>query len=344
MKKYLALLLIAITIGACRQEAGVAENTFSEVKGSTMGTYYRVVYNSSVDYQSAIDSLLIDINLQVSTYDTSSLISQFNQGTELTIDKNQPKHFSINLAKAREIHQKTDGFFDPTVMPLVYYWGFAKNKKAVEEADPEKIKTLVAYVGLEKVKTTKLESGEEVYTKSNPNVQLDFSAIAKGYAVDQVGLLLENVGIKNYLVEIGGETVTKGTNPQGKTWTIGIVEPTKSANPNSDHNALVQIGNKGMATSGNYQNFYEVKGKKYGHTINPKTGYSAMSNILSASVVADDCMTADGYATGFMAMGVEKALEIANALPGIEAFFIYSENGEIKVKYTDGMKDLIIKM
>ena len=344
MKNYIVLFLISISFIACRQSTSeTVENAYSEIRGETMGTYYRVVYNSTEDYQISIDSLLIDINKQVNTYDPTSSISQFNEGTELVIEANEPLHFSKNLAMASEINKTTDGFFDPTVMPLVYYWGFGKNKKAVEEVDKKKIETLLSYIGLDKIETSYFKNGKEIYKKSNPNVQLDFSAIAKGYAVDMVGQLLTNNGISNYLVEIGGETVTKGTNQNGNSWTIGIIEPTKQANPNQDHNALVQIGDKAMATSGDYLNFYEVNGKKYGHTLNPKTGYSAMSNILSASVVADNCMKADGYATGFMAMGVEKAFEVASKVPNLEAFFIYDDNGETKVKYTEGMKELIVK-
>lgn len=346
MKNYLALFLITISFVACRQsnsESSVIENAYSEVNGETMGTYYRVVYNSTKNYKSSMDSLLIDINQQVNTYDPKSLISQFNQGETLTIEANEPQHFSENLVMAYKIHQHTNGFFDPTVMPLVYYWGFGKNKKAVEEVDKKKIETLLSYIGLDKIQTIHMKNGSQVYEKKNPNAQLDFSAIAKGYAVDMVGQLLTDNSVSNYLVEIGGETVTKGTNAQGNPWTIGIIEPTKKSNPQQDHNALVQIGNKAMATSGDYLNFYEVNGKRYGHTLNPKTGYSAMSNILSASVVANSCMKADGFATGFMAMGVEKAFEIANSIPDLEAFFIYDDNGKTKVKYTEGMKALIVK-
>ena len=346
MKNYFTLFLISIAFVACRQsssESKVSENAYSEISGETMGTYYRAVYNSTKNYQSSIDRLLIEINQQVNTYDPKSLISQFNQGTELTIEANEPSHFGINLGMARRIHKETNGFFDPTVMPLVYYWGFGKNKKAVEDVDKNKIDTLLSYVGFENIEALYLKSGKSIYTKKNPNTQLDFSAIAKGYAVDKVGELLAKKGIANYLVEIGGETVTKGVNSKGNPWTIGIIEPTKKANPQQDYNALVQIGDKAMATSGDYLIFYEVNGKKYGHTLNPKTGYSAMSNILSASVVAETCMKADGFATGFMAMGVEKAFEVANSIVDLEAFFIYDDNGETKVKYTEGMKALIVE-
>lgn len=344
MKNYIALFLISIAFVACRQSTSeTVDNAYSEITGETMGTYYRVVYNSSENHQAAIDSLLLDINKQVNTYDPTSSISQFNEGVELVVESNEPLHFEKNLTMAREIHKTTDGFFDPTVMPLVYYWGFGKNKKAVEEVDEKKIDTLLSYVGLEKIEVINFKNGKTTYKKSNPKTQLDFSAIAKGYAVDKVGDLLAEKGISNYLVEIGGETVTKGKNAKGNSWTIGIIEPTKEANPQQDHNALVQIGDKAMATSGDYLNFYEVNGKRYGHTLNPKTGYSAMSNILSASVVADNCMKADGYATGFMAMGVEKAFEIASTIPNLEAFFIYDDNGVTKVKHTEGMKDLILK-
>lgn len=342
MKKnyFLLSLVVVVTLFSCGQSE---EKTYSQLHGETMGTTYSVTYSASENYQAAIDQLLLEINSEVSTYEPEAVISIFNKGEELTAKAGRLAHFTTNFEKSKAIYETTEGFFDPTVMPLVYYWGFGSNKKAVEEVDAKKIDTLLTYVGFEKVIVQKNEDGSTTYKKANPHTQLDFSAIAKGYAVDKVAELLSSKGVQDYLVEIGGETVTKGKNAQGKVWTIGINTPTTEASPMSDFEALVQLDGKAIATSGNYRNFYEVDGQKYGHTLDPKTGYSAKSNILSASVVANDCMTADGYATAFMAMGVEKAMATAAKIPGLAVFFIYDDNGEMKEMYSDEMKNMIIR-
>lgn len=346
MKKAILLLAVIImAVQACQNEPPTSDNNdaYTTLQGKTMGTTYSVIYSLGEDYQVAIDSLLKEINAQVNTYDPTSMISQFNDGEELVIWDSMPNHFQLNFSKANAVYDATNGTFDPTVMPLVSYWGFGKNKRPVEHANEDTVKLLLSYVGLNKLSIEYYKRGFAKYIKDNPNTQLDFSAIAKGYAVDQVAELLASKGADNYLVEIGGETVVKGINSNGKVWTLGINTPKEGADPRTDFEAILQLNNKAIATSGNYRNYYEVDGKKYAHTINPKTGYSEMSNLLSASVIMDDCMSADAYATAFMVMGLEKALELATADPAIEAYLIYDENGEMKVKYTDGLETMLLE-
>ncbi|MGB0983557.1 MAG: FAD:protein FMN transferase [Saprospiraceae bacterium] len=349
MKNLLGLLFLVIGFVACQNPKTAETNrgtiSYSKIIGETMGTTYSLTYSSDVNYQSAIDSLLVEINAQVNTYDSSSLISSFNTGEMLEMSSTSAPHFKMNYLAAKDIYEVTGGYFDPTVMPLVYYWGFGKRKIAVENADKNKVKELLSRTGFEKtwMERSKKDTTIYIYKKSLAATQLDFSAIAKGYGVDAVANLLKNNDVENYLVEIGGETVTKGVNALGDVWTLGINTPVENANPNSDFKALIQVSNRAIATSGNYRNYYEVDGKKYAHSINPKTGYPEMSNLLSVSVVMDNCMTADAYATAFMVMGLEKAWTLANERKEIEAYFIYDDNGEMKVKATDGFKELIIK-
>ncbi len=324
-----------------------------------MGTTYNISYvaNKEDQLKAPIDSLLKEINQQVSIYIPESDIVQFNQGKDWTIDEVSPKHFYTIFKKAKTIYQKTNGAFDPTVMPLVRYWGFGKNKKAVEEADAKEIAQLVQLVDFDGIqvhhlKESKVEGpdGEKEFgldylkfEKRNPSTQLDFGAIAKGYAVDAIGQFLIHNQIHNFLIEIGGELVAKGLSQRGTPWVTGISLPEVGASVN-EIVAAILLKDKAVASSGNYRNFYEVKGEKYGHTINPKTGYPEKNELLSVLVVANDCMTADAYATGFMTMGLSAAFSLASAEKEIEAYFIYGdESGGMAIRYTSGMEELIVK-
>jgi thiamine biosynthesis lipoprotein len=335
------LLLLCLT--ACQTTS--ENNIYQTIRGEIFGTTYSVIYHGEGNLQAEIDTLFAEINGQVNTYLPNSLISQFNKSDELAIPDGASLHFETNYFRAKDIYIKTDSLFDPTVMPLVSYWGFGKEKRPVEQADGVKIKEMLTYVGFNKtwMETNKEDKVVDIYKKPDPRMQLDFSALAKGYAVDAIGKLIESKGIDNYMVEIGGETLTKGVNAVGKVWTIGINTPDANADPNSDFEAIIQLNDKAIATSGNYRNFYEVNGKRYAHTINPKTGYSEMNTLLSASVVMNNCMSADAYATGFMAMGLDKAFTLAEKERDIEALFIYDDNGEMKVKFTSGMEKYILE-
>jgi len=232
-----------------------------------------------------------------------------------------------------EVSRHSDGIFDITCAPLINVWGFGFSKK--DSVTPAMIDSLKTFVGYQKVH---LEGNKIV--KEDPRLLLNCSAIAKGYACDVIARLLEKEGVENYMVDIGGEVVMKGVNPNGICWRIGINVPEDdSTNTKNQYDEIVQLCKKGaIATSGNYRNFYIKDGKKYAHTIDPRTGYPAEQNILSATIVAEECITADAYATAFMAMGLEKARQMADSIPGIEYYVIYSdEEGKHQVEYSEGM-------
>ena len=345
MKNILILLFVLFLGSACNSNSSPKQEEdkkhYLKVTGKTMGTYYAVTYNDPQkrNLKSGIDSLLEIINLEVSTYIDSSLISQFNKKAgakeEMIIEDN---HFAQNLRKAREIYQETEGAFDPTVMQLVNYWGFGYSpKRAVEVVDSMRVDSIMEYVGFTKLRIKEIEGRKLSVIKPLSEIQLDFSALAKGYGVDAVGQLLEQHGIMDYLVDIGGEMVARGKNAGGGWWQVGVRTPQKGTN---EIESILSLENQAMATSGNYENFYEVNGRKYGHTINPKSGYPEISSLLSATVLTSDCMTADAYATAFMVMGLDRAFELAAETPELEACFIYgTENGELGVMYTEGLKE-----
>lgn len=304
-----------------------------EIVGETMGTTYSIKYlqNEGRNYKASIDSLLELFNQSLSTYIPTSEISQFNQGT---VFKFELPFFYPVLKRSYEIYKDTDGAFDPTVGPLVNAWGFGP----VDEDMParEEIDSL-----LQLVKFDSLYFDSISVCKLKRNIQLDFSAIAKGYGVDVVVDFLKSKGIVNMMVEIGGEMVCLGRNHEGRLWRIGIDRPSggEGARPLQ---AVVALENKALATSGNYRNYYEKDGKKFSHTIDPKTGYPVEHTLLSASVFAPDCMTADAYATAFMVMGMEGAKNMLEHDKDLEAYLIYSdERGEVKTFISEGMREFI---
>ncbi|MEM6299261.1 MAG: FAD:protein FMN transferase, partial [Bacteroidota bacterium] len=282
------------------------------------------------DFLPQFDSLLKDFNQALSTYIPNSEISTFNRGETDTVYFKLPYFYPV-LVAAREVWQKTDGTFDPTVFPLVQAWGFGPDGKTkdLSDATVDSLKALVDF-GSIKFDDTKV-------WKTKPNVQLDFSAIAKGYAVDILGEYLETQDVGSYVVEVGGEVRCKGKKPSGDVWAIGIEDPTKSAN---DRVPLgrVFLEDRSMATSGNYRNFYVRDGKRYVHTINPRTGYPIEHQLLSASVLTKDCMRSDAYATAFMVMGREQSMALAEKYPSLEAFLVYDDEGYLKTTQTAGLE------
>ncbi len=296
-----------------------------------MGTTYNVKYlmTEPEDYKTSIDSLLEDFNQCLSTYIPDSEISQFNQGV---LHKYQRPYFYEMLTQSKVIHQNTLGAFDPTVMPLVSAWGFGA--ETTELPTPGRVDSILTAVGFENV-----FFDEYAVCKEHQNTQLDFSAIAKGYAVDLVMQFLRREGLENIFVEIGGEISAVGVNEQNKPWAIYIEKPEEQGR---EIQALVTLDNIAVATSGNYRNFYIKDGKKYAHTISPYTGYPVQHSLLSVSVFATDCAKADAYATAFMVLGLEKALEITQADQDLEAYFIYDgAEGQLSTKVTTGLLNSI---
>lgn len=298
----------------------IVEEVYVEGKinlsGQTMGTTYSIVYmdEEGRDFQSSIDSLLLVFNESLSTYIPDSELSRFNASD--TLDYTLPFLLPV-LSKSEEIFQKTSGSFDPTVGPLVNIWGFGPG--GPELKDSADIQQILRLVGFENIAFDSTQMRKKV-----PGIYLDFSAIAKGYGVDVVAEYLTEKGVENYLVEIGGDLVTKGVNDKGELWKLGINRPEEAASA-SDLYSIIALEDKAMATSGNYRNFYVRDSVKISHTIDPATGYPVNHSLLSATVIAKDCMTADAYATAIMVMGKDKAIALDEELDEIEVFLIYDD-------------------
>lgn len=273
---------------------------FITAQGVVWTTDYHITYESNNDLTDSINAVFNAIDASANVYNKSSLVSQFNVDGEVKADST----LSLLLAEAHAVYSQSDGLYDPTVMPLVKAWKNARKEKRT----PSKgyIDSLVTLVGLDKVT---IDGG--VMKASSRGVQLDFSSIAKGLACDEVGRMLERNGVTNYLVEIGGEVVAHGVNDRGTKWRISVDMPTDQAEEVSHASALVlALDGKSVATSGNYRQFAVVDGKRVTHIIDPKTGAAAQSDLLSVSIVAPHCVTADAWATACMAMGTEATREM----------------------------------
>ncbi len=344
------LLSTCLLLLSCGETGKVHRLKYKKISGETMGTTYNITYSDTLDrdLKPSIDELLVAINQEVSTYIDTSIISQFNQSrSDLPLEgnlyasiyqKTKDHHFRHNFGFAKEIYKTTKGAFDPTVMPLVNYWGFGyTEKKAVSDIDSVLIDSLMAMVGFDKIQYRN-SGGVNKLVKTNAGIQLDFSALAKGYGVDEVARLLEKKGVKNFLVEIGGEVVCKGKNKRKEWWTIGINTPEENAKLQDIFSSII-LKNKAMATSGNYRNYYKVGETSYAHTINPNKGFPEKSTLLSVTVLAESCILADAYATAFMVLGLEKSLQLAEEIEDLEAYLIYSgAEGELLSKSTSGME------
>ena len=304
--------------------------------GTTEGTFYQITYESpkGVDYEKEISQVLHDFSASLSTYLPTSLISRINQNDSTAIVDD---YFRTVFSKSAEVNKASDGIFDITIAPIVNLWGFGFTSDE-PEMDPKKIDSLLQYVGMDKIR---IEGNRVV--KDLPGVMLDVNAIAKGYSVDVMANMLRAKGCRNLLVNIGGECVAQGLNEDGNTWRVGIERPMENTLFGESYLAYVHLDKRAMATSGNYRRFFEIDGRKYGHTIDVKTGYPVINNLLSVSVVADDCITADAWATVCLASGLEKSIQILQQHPELEALFIYSdENGDFKVQTTNGMNAVIV--
>jgi FAD:protein FMN transferase len=291
------------------------------ISGAAQGTSYNITYAAGEhsNFREAFDSIFRQIDLSLSTYDTNSLISKINRNdTTVTVDR----YFSEVFNKSIEVSEKTKGLFDITVAPVINAYGFGFKKR--EKVTAGLIDSLLRFVGYKKVRVA-----DNKVVKDTPQVMLDFNAIAQGYTVDVLASFLESKGIKNYMVEVGGELRAKGRKLNDSSWTVGIQMPSEDEAEAAALFARIRINNKSLATSGNYKKFYVEDGKKYSHIINPFTGYPTKNNLLSATVIANDCMTADAYATSFMVMGLEKSKQflLEHKDLGLEVFFIYDENG-----------------
>ena len=322
------LFFIIILTSSCVKES------YHEDVGTIFHTNYRIKYKAPRSLAKEIEEELTLFDASLNPFNKESIIAKINNNQEVEVDK----WFAEVFNKAMEVSVNTGGAFDITCAPLINLWGFGFSK--AEEATPEKIDSIKTFVGYQKarIKEGKVE-------KDDDRLMLNCSAIAKGYSCDVIANLLERYGVKNYMVEIGGEVKMKGHNPTGKCWRIGINKPIEDVlGTVSEIQDIVSVCNGAVATSGNYRNFQVKDGKKYAHTINPHTGYPSQSDILSATIIANDCMTADAYATAFMVLGRAQAKKLAEKLTGeIEYYLIYVDNDRYAFDYSEGMAQYIQK-
>lgn len=304
--------------------------------GNALGTTYSIIYISDgeLDYQQEIDSVFQAINQSMSTYIPTSDISKINAGdSTIVVDEMFREVFDIS----NKVHKASNGYFDPTVGVLADAWGFGPGKQIA--LDSLRVDSLLAYVGWDKVAINK----DNTIFKAHPAIRFDFNAVAKGYAIDRLGAMLAAKGIKNYLVEVGGEVLAKGTNlVSEKQWTVGIDDP--QVEEGRQLKQIVSLKDRAMASSGNYRKFRvdPETGKKYVHTINPKTGYTKSSNVLATSVVANTCALADAFATTFMAMDLEESKKVLAEHEELEAYIIYlDDEGNTEEFMTSGFKSLV---
>lgn len=325
------ILLIVGTVLIIRQQRNTPYQTN---KGFIFGTVFTITYQYEKNLNDEILAVLNEVDNSLSPFNKNSIITKINENTPVTPDKMFVEVFQL----AKQISTETNGAFDITVAPMVNVWGFGfKNGTSPTK---EVIDSIKGIVGFEKVN---YQDGKVL--KQDPRITLDCSAIAKGYGCDMVARLFRQKDIKNFMIEIGGEVVTSGISEKRIPWKIGVTKPTDdSLNTNQELQTVLNITDMAMATSGNYRNFYYKNGKKYAHTINPKTGYPVQHNILSATVLAPNCATADAYATSFMVLGMEKAKQILEKHPELMAYFIYSDpKGRNAVWYSPSMKGKTIE-
>ena len=317
---------------SCQPEANAPYYTLS---GEAQGTNYQITYSDaqSRNFQPQLDSLFDRVNHSLSTYHQGSLINQFNQSMSLETD--DPLFINM-LKQSEEVFRQSEGAFDPTVMPLVSAWGFGPEKEPEQKI--ENLDSLRSLVGFDRLQ---IESGR--ISKNRAGMQLDFNAIAQGYTVDLIGNFLEMQGVENYMIELGGEVLTKGKNPDEQTWTLGIEQPLEI--PGIQRLAAkVKLKDRALATSGSYKKFYVKNGIKYSHTIDPFAGRPVSHSLLSVTVVTDNCAKADAFATVFMVWGVEKSQTFISAHPelALEAYFISASQGDgWVIAITEGMEEIL---
>ncbi len=322
------LLLIVGTIVILKKQPPFRTN-----EGMVFGTIYKITYQHNDDLQNEIKAAMMEVDNSLSPYNPNSIITRINHNEDTLLNE----HFLHVFNLAQQISAETEGAFDITVAPLVNAWGFGFKHSI--DIDPNVIDSLRQFVGYQKIK---LEDGKIV--KEDARTMLDCSAIAKGYGVDRVARLLDQKGVQHYMVDIGGEVVLKGKNPRMKTWRIGINKPVEdSLSVNQELQTILEVSGVGMATSGNYRKFYYKDGKRYAHTIDPRVGTPVQHNILSATVIAKDCTTADAYATAFMVMGLEEAKAFCEAHPELHAYFICDGEGDsYEIFATPGMEKFMM--
>jgi len=329
------LLLFASYLCMCA--ALKAQDQAIQLSGNAQGTTYHITYIDPLhrNFEQEIALLLAHFDTSLSTYIPNSIISRVNANDKkVRLDS----LFITCFNKGKEVWRSTEGAFDPTVYPIVNAWGFGPGKK--QFLDSALVDSILQFVGFDLISIQKNK-----IVKKDPRVALDFNAFAQGFSVDVVARFLKSKGVISFLVEIGGEVYASGKKADASLWTVGIEQPFDNKEGHNEIKAIVSMHNLAMATSGNYRRYTEIKGVKYAHHIDPHTGYPTQNNLLSASVFAADCISADAYATGLLVMGLEKSMIFLKAHPELQAYLIYSdEKGNFQVFQTPGLNTILAAM
>ena len=321
--------ILLILLGAC-----TVQPKKITLQGLAQGSYYAITYfdEEGRNFQREVDSIFHAVDISVNLWVDSSVICKVNRNEDVTLDQIFIDNFNI----AQEAAQRSGGYFDPTISPIVAAWGFSnKHGDSITPALIDSLKQLVDY--------RKVRIENEKVIKDNPSIQLDFNAIAQGYTSDLIAMFLEGKGIKNYLVDTGGEIMVKGSKPNGQPWVVGIEKPAENWDSEQVVQTRITLRDKGLVTSGSSRKYVERNGRRYSHCIDPMTGYPVEHNVLSVTVLADNSVWADALASIGMVMGMEKSLPIIESLDGVEAYYIFAnDNNELEVFSTAGFKALII--
>ena len=328
--KRLFLLLVGLSVlASCgRQPKKMV------LQGLAQGSYYAITYfdKENRNFQHEIDSIFHAVDMSVNLWIDSSVISKVNRNETVELDPIFIDNFNI----AQEAARLSDGYFDPTISPIVSAWGFSN--KTGDSLTPQLIDSLLLLVNYNNVR---IENGKVV--KEDPAMQLDFNAIAQGYTSDLIAAFLESRGIKNYLVDTGGEIMTKGGKPDGQPWIVGIEKPADNKDSEQVVQTRIAVRDKGVVTSGSTRKYVERDGKRYSHCINPKTGYPVEHHVLSVTVTADNATWADALASICMVMGLEQSQPLIKSMEGVEAYYIFvNEKNELETYATEGFQKLIV--
>lgn len=334
--RYCIIFIYSFLLSACVSTTQPSAKKYVTDNGRVFGTFYKIKYASNgKDVKTEYLAALAAVDTALSTFNKQSTITRVNLSPDSVLLSDKDSLFIRVYNKACEISTITNGAFDITVAPLVNAYGFGFDP---DRSTPDSvIAELKNHVGWKKVSL----SPSGYIKKENPNVKLDASAIAKGFGSDVVARVLRQNGINDFMVEVGGEVVCSGVNDKGKVWSIGINKPIEDSTMQhtNEIQRVVQLDGKALATSGNYLQYYYKNGTKYAHTIDPCSGKPVNHTLLSSSIIADDCMTADALATACMVIGVDSALSLIESLPNVEGYFIYAgNNGEYLEKHTNGFK------
>ena len=304
------------------------------LQGLAQGSYYAVTYfdEQGRNFQREVDSIFHAVDMSVNLWVDSSIISKVNRNEEVTLDSIFIDHFNI----AQQAAQLSNGYFDPTISPIVAAWGFSyKNGDSITPQLIDSLKSLVDY------RKIRIEDGKVV--KENPAIQLDFNAIAQGYTSDLIARFLESKGISNFIVDTGGEIIARGSKPNDSPWIVGIEKPAENMDAERILQTRITLRDKGLVTSGSTRKYVERNGRRYSHCIDPTTGYPVEHQVLSVTVLAESSVWADALASICMVMGMKASLPLIESMEGVEAYYIFvNGNNTLETFATEGFKALII--